>query len=551
MRKLKVKKLLCGIIAGTLITCVLGGCGTDTKNESVVKKETTENISSETKTSEKSENAETAKLGYPIEGNVELTMAMLEEANVTANYKNLADTPFGEAWQEATGVTLKVEQLANKDAMNLLFASGELPDIIFYNFNNYSGGAASAVFDGIILPINDYTEYAPELMAVLESNDEYMKGVTTNSGEIIGFPFLRGDKRLNTYRGMIIREDWLNELDMEVPVTADDLYDVLKAFKEKKDVEYPFCTTFSDLYGDGLKRGGITSAFGLPRGDFYQIDGKVHYGFAELEFKDVLAYLNKLYKEKLLDPNFQSLEGNLVTAAMTSGTGAVTFGAGGSTLSAYLSAMAEQDPSYSCTGVGSLVAKEGDVAMCGHYNSSVTGVYAVITPDCKNVEAAVRFLNYGYTEEGDMLMNWGIEGESYEMVNGEPQWTEFITNNPDGWTQGMAQVAYCRGTTNGPLVQQYREGNVPQVEVAIERWSNTQVVNYALPTLSIDEANASEFSKISGDVNTYVQEMIIKFINGEESLDNFESTYLTTLENMKVKRMIEIQQEALDAYNAR
>lgn len=59
-----------------------------------------------------------------------------------------------------------------------------------------------------------------------------------------------------------------------------------------------------------------------------------------------------------------------------------------------------------------------------------------------------------------------------------------------------------------------------------------------------------EYSKLNGDINTYVYEMQTKFITGIEPLDNFDA-YPATLEQMGVKRLIELQQAALDEFNAR
>ena len=76
---------------------------------------------------------------YPLKEKVHLTLAMVQEAQVTANATDLAATPFGQAWQEATGVELEIMQLADDNALNLLYASGELPDMIWYQ--GYVGGA--------------------------------------------------------------------------------------------------------------------------------------------------------------------------------------------------------------------------------------------------------------------------------------------------------------------------------------------------------------------------------------------------------------------------
>ena len=124
-----------------------------------------------------------AEVTYPLKEKVHLTLAMVDEAAVTANAKNLAETPFGKAWQEATGVELEIMQLADGDALNLLYASGELPDMIAYS--GYTGGAEKAIKDKIIQPLNDYMQYAPDLQAVLDSNDLYKKSSTTDRKSVV------------------------------------------------------------------------------------------------------------------------------------------------------------------------------------------------------------------------------------------------------------------------------------------------------------------------------------------------------------------------------
>ena len=66
--------------------------------------------------------------------------------------------------------------------------------------------------------------------------------------------------------------------------------------------------------------------------------------------------------------------------------------------------------------------------------------------------------------------------------------------------------------------------------------------------MTIEEAD--EYSKISGEVATYVKEMLAAYMTGAKSLDTFETEYLATLESLGVDRMIEIYQSALDQFNA-
>src|SRR5690606_21088359 len=56
-----------------------------------------------------------------------------------------------------------------------------------------------------------------------------------------------------------------------------------------------------------------------------------------------------------------------------------------------------------------------------------------ISKDAKNPEIVIKWLDYIYaSEEGSRLLQYGVEGLSYEMVNGEPEFTDFVKNNPDG-----------------------------------------------------------------------------------------------------------------------
>ena len=64
--------------------------------------------------------------------------------------------------------------------------------------------------------------------------------------------------------------------------------------------------------------------------------------------------------------------------------------------------------------------------------------------------------DFGYTDEGHMLNNFGIEGVSYTMENGEPVYTDEIMKNPEGLTMGQAMGKYMRSSYGGPFVQDER-----------------------------------------------------------------------------------------------
>ena len=555
MKYRKVKKILACLLTGALMAGCLSGCGEQQPVSSTSESQATETQSvavSETETTQ------SVELGYPVEGDVTLTLAMVQEAQVTANAADLAATPFGQAWQEATGINLEIMYVADDSAMNLLLASGDLPDIIWWDFSKYPGGITAAINDGLIEPLDDYMQYAPDYQAVLDSSETYGKGVKIPGGSIPSFAFLTAASG-TAASGLFLRQDWLNELNMDIPETPEQLYDVLVAFRDKMGAQYAF-TAGADNYKVLLTRGIITSPFGLAQADYYQLDGEVHYGYAEESFKSVLEWLNKLYVEGLFDPNFQTQDKNGYGSNMMNGVSGVTIGTGGSALSTWMQTMQKENPEYELTGFGPLVAKEGDLPMCSVYSNPVKTQCGAITTSCKNKEAAARLWNYGYTEEGQMLFEYGIKDVSYVVLDsGEIAHTELIMNNPD-MDQTMAKAQYCRSWKGFP----YLKGAYLEIETnltpnfpedkkreAVAQWSTSDAAKYALPTLVRADEEAAEFASLSADLTTYIDEMVIRYITGLESLDTFETEYLPTLKKMGVDRAIEIQQNALDEFNSR
>lgn len=498
-----------------------------------------------------------ASVTYPIQGTEKLTFGMALANEWSDRFDSWTDLPIGRAVQEKTGVELEMVHVADNKAMNLLLASPDLPDIILFNFqNNYSGGEIKAIEDGVIFPMDAefLQQNAPDYWEVLNSDENIMKGSTNQQNQVFGFTFIMGDDKIKTGYGLTVRDDWCEQLGLDVTQidTAEEFHDMLSRFKSELNVEIPMTFTSKNLE-ELLDYGTITSPFGLVTRDVYQKDGTVHIGYAEKEYRDVLAYLNQLYNEGLLDANFATNDAATVTANMLSGASGVSTGALGGGIGTWLQTNRDVKD-YSLAGLHNLVANDGDKSLYGFYKTDVIGKTAVITNSCENKELAAQFLNYGYTDEGHMLYVFGVEGESYEMVNGEPQYTEYIMHNPDGLTVKKAMSKYTLSWDNGPFVQDLRQklqsASMPEQLTAWDIWDDTTVEEYFLPKIAIAQKDLAEYSSLRSDIKTYVNEMTIKFVRGTESLDHFDE-YLATLESMGIGRLTEIIQAATDEYYAR
>lgn len=544
----KSNKVLALLTAVSLYAGLLAGCGGSASSAS--------SSAAGSSTAADSANAATEEFSYPMSGK-ELTYWCELNTNVSANYTNMGDTPFGQGLMERTGVTITylhppTGQL--NEQFNLILADGDLPDIMEYTWQSYPGGPQKAIEDGNILALNDIIDqYCPNLKAYLEAHPDVDRQCKTDEGNYYMFPFVRGDDSLRVSTGLMIRQDWLNDLGLEMPTTIDEWHDVLTAFKTEKGATAPFAFEYTT---PSLRNNWpFMSAYNTTAEFYVGDDGKIHYGPAEENYKEFLATMNQWYKEGLLDPDMPTAQLDQVSAKMTSGASGASLGWIGSRMGVWTTAAKETDPNYDLEAAPVPTLNKGETAKMGPMdNVVVNNGGAAITTRCKDIEAAARLLDWAYSDEGHMYYNFGTEGESYTMENGEPVYTDLILNNPDGLPIAQAMSGYIRGNYNGPFVQDVRYAQqyytMDCQKKAQATWTVPEASEHVLPPITPSSGESEEFSAIMNEINTYRDEMTLKFILGTESLDNFDK-FVDTMNQMNLKRAIEIENSALDRYNAR
>jgi putative aldouronate transport system substrate-binding protein len=496
---------------------------------------------------------------YPLKTNATLSYWAEVNSNLQATKATLGDAPFFKEWQKRTGVNLKfISPPANqaKETLNVLLASGDLPDMIEFNWlNDYPGGPEKAIKDGYILKLNDLIEKnAPALKKYLKDHPDVDKMVKTDNGSYYVFPFIRGDAYLQVFQGPIIRKDWLDELGLQVPTTIDEWYTVLKAFKEKKGATAPLSFLSTPRALEGIYNGAFIGAFGINR-LFYLDNGKVKFGPAQPQYKDFLETFRKWYAEGLIDKNIATVDSKLLDSNMTSGASGATIGNAGAGIGKWMPFLTAKDPKANLIGAPYPVLNKGDTPKFGQKDPvfAPNGMVAITTKS-KNPDLAAKMLDYGYTDEGHMLFNFGIEGVSYKMENGYPKYTDLIMKNPDKLAPAQAMAQYIRGNYNGPFVQDKRYIEqyltLPQQKDAVTVWEKTDADKYALPPITPTPQESSEFAKIMNDVNTLVDETTLKIILGSEPLDYFD-TFQKKLKSLNIDRAVQIEQAAFDRYNKR
>lgn len=479
-------------------------------------------------------------------------------------YKNMAEIEMYKELENRTGV--KVEFLhppagqANEQ-FNLMIASRDLPDVIERDFSNtgtggYPGGPEKAIADGVIIKLNDLIDkHSPNLKKLLTENKDYDKLAKTDNGTYFTYPFIRGDDSLMVFYGPQFRKDWLDELGLAVPETIDEWYTVLKTFKDKKKVEFPF--SFRQNPGSGANDlgvgDGLSGAWGVGRG-FYLEDGKIKYGPIEAGYKEFLKTMNIWFNEKLIDPDFASQDLKTFRAKVTDNKVGAFLGYTGGGMGYFYDLVKAQNPTFTLVGAPNPTLVKGEKSHFGQKDWPVSNACAQITTTNKNPEETAKWLDYGYGEEGHILFNFGIEGKSFELKDGYPKYTDFIVKNPEGKSMALAMSTYMRSHYNGPFVQdkKYFEQflKYPDQLKAVETWAGSSTFDRRVPKITATPDESTQLATIMNEINTYVDEMFLKFVMGQEPIEKFDG-YVEQIRKMKIDEALTIQQSALERYNKR
>ena len=204
-------------------------------------------------------------------------------------YNDQGDWEYWQAIEEACNVDLQfVDSSGGKDALSLLAGTDDLPDIIIELEPTIPGGVQKLLLDGSIIPLNDLMDngYMPNFKAYLESDPEVDKLCRNNEGLYAWAPMIRKPDSPLVFNGNMIRQDWLDELGLQMPETVQEMEDVLVAFKDQKGCD----SAFSFIYGN---YNIMVNSFGIREGMYVDGDNKVHFGAIEDEYLDFLTLFNR------------------------------------------------------------------------------------------------------------------------------------------------------------------------------------------------------------------------------------------------------------------
>lgn len=558
MKRNKWTKVLAAASALTLtLGCLTGCAGEEPKNESSTQPsdqvESSGTAGGEQNTSTEPESSEPVSQGvtFPLAEQVELTIATTD-----GTVASLADNlPIWEELQKRTNVKINWDVTASKEYANTmkLRISGALPDIMLLP-NGVSMAELGAA--GRIVPLEDYIANSPNIQKVYEDFPK-VKALTSADGHIYSINTVNESAYFAPY-SFIIRKDWLDRLNLEVPDTIDDWVTVLRAFRDQDangngdaGDEVPF-----SVGGHAWYPTYWANAWGLhlfqSDGWYPDENGQMQYEFISDRAKEFYTWLNNFYEEKLLDEEFLTLgdETKLYEKVSRDEVGAFT---------AYPSRIATLEAALKANGVEGaelipVTPPQGPYARMTEVVGDMTVNGYVVASTCEHPDVAVALIDYLMSEEGMDLMNFGIEGDTYVKSNdGTYSFTEKVTNNPDGLSASEVlssygcQLGLCYRKSEKreqAMLFSYPEELQQKIIGATDSTRPYMVAGLTLPPAT--EAESESISGLAGDLSTYIWEMTGKFTVGTADIEEEWDSYVENVKKLEVDKILAVKQAQYD-----
>ena len=484
-----------------------------------------------------------------------------ETRTITANYnfppfmnEDMNERLVFQLFEEQTGVHVDwkaVSLFAASEEMQLLIASGDYPDV-FYQLATLYKDYSIAIDEEVCLDLKDVIEeYCPTYNYLLETYDDYKEAICNEAGQYIEFMSISTD-RASAPTTLYIRQDWLDELSLDKPVTYDQLHDVLSAFRDNYN-----CESALWIHEDAMTA-NMMYGFGITSGSWVE-DGKAKLMYNSDGLRDYVTLLNQWVNEGLICNDFYAIQTNndFPSDSYIFNGGCGVFHMPMNTTPRYVGGPGEPDKVY-VTPMGNPRRNVGDVLTLGGQSEDddlVTsdGMGWTISTDCTDLETTARWLDYWYTEEGSMTANYGQEGVTYTMIDGLPIWTDLILHNPNGLSADDAMATYCQYNGGGYFVDEWKadQKNDMELVAAINEVHAMDNNDNAWPsgaTLSLAESEIE--SQYMTDIDTAADEWILGFIVGNRDIESQWDQYISTLEALHIQDVIDCYQSALDRYYA-
>ena len=448
---------------------------------------------------------------------------------------------FFQRMQEKTGISFEFRQRTDEEQWTErkkeIVEGTDLPDVLF-KAGLTDEETMKMAESGILLDLEPLrAEYAPDLWSLLEANPAWMAAVTLPDGTIRALPCIN---ELAPNNLIWINRSWLNTLKKEMPSTAEELTEVLRAFREGdpnrngRADEIPLSVLgMWDLRFLG-------HAFGITDNDYYLRlqDGKVTSSLTSEENRAFLEWLHGLWEEELLGHTSFSTADPL--RQITDSKAAIPYGMflSNSPLTVVPSEAMDQ---YTALTPLEYSGKRVYRDLLGPLTK---GTFA-LTRTCREPERMLTWVNSLYTEAGSILMQAGEEGKEYRWTeDGTWEWMDDLQTVASDILPGatLSDGGIAPGIVKKDFQQKYQDASTQSL---IEDMSRVQ--QYTLPSFPpvyLTAEDRAEVAALQAEIAPWAEKRMAEFVTGDTELNDASWTeFVQEAERRGLNRMAALWQK--------
>ena len=499
-------------------------------------------------------------------GSLELDIFMLSMPNV----EDFATNDFTKYMEDLTGIHMNFYTGTRDDAdqkLTMLLNSDDYPDILMID----PGIPKYGVKEGIIIPIDEYLneDVMPNYMKMMSQFDINVTRET--DGKIYSLANINDCFHCKYARKMWVNTRLLADIGCEVPTTTEEFKDV--------------CQKFVDKYPDGVAIAGADTGWFVRMQDWIlgsytfipsstnklaldKTTNKVVNVAATDEYKEGLKYINELYQIGAIDDSaFTQTSEDMKRLVNT--TDVLFFPAG--TISDIIDSVSANELYREYAAIAPLAGPDGTRNAWTQPNYGVSAGGAMITDNCPDVEAALRWLDFFYSETGDLCsqygaeegVDWVLNPEGKVGLNDEPAFCE-ILNTYSGEAQNhdwqdvcvrVAPEAYRLGWAVDADVDPYSPDGLEKLlfdaskELYEPYGSSSNIINFASGQIKFTDEESTDSSTLATEVTKIITETSAAFMRGEKNFDTDWDKFLSDMESAGASQLIEMYQTAYDRSN--
>jgi ABC-type glycerol-3-phosphate transport system substrate-binding protein len=442
------------------------------------------------------------------DGKEKLTINMMDQSNKGGGWPENA--PVISKLNEALNIDLKIQWVPGDnytEKMNVLAASNSFPDVYFVNDHDlYQKWQEKGLFLDVKPVLGSY----PNLKKYI-SEGEYQ--ILNPKGKYYGFPY----NQVEALNSLMIRQDWLDKLHLKAPQTVDELYEVAKAFALNDPDGNGKADTVGLTFAVGQQGGFghlayLQGAFGLANG-WKEAGGKlIPWQTQTEELKQLMAFLNKAYKEGVLDKDFIVNKNDDPIFKLYSGKVGIQYINANNLGPVVRPTFKQANPNGVLV---QLTPPKGPTGLQATPTgtSGLTKVVINAKIDPKKQQRILKLLDYMLSDEGYNLIKNGIEGVHYKKVGDKyEKLPEYDKDRPF-----LLSTWFFR--RDDPGIQLHLWDDQDYAKEVSTMIKENEKYRWVDAGAGLESQTATE---ISADLDTKLTKALVEVIVGKQPLDSID-----------------------------